>query len=1335
MSKTVKSEKGSLQANTTMAEALWTPPALDLSVDRYAAWRAWKAKWIDYCIVTELEKKAPEYQSAMLRYTFTDETRNIYESLNLSETDAKDTAKIIDALEKFAKGIVNETLERHLFNSRGQEEGELFDDFLTDIKILSKNCGFCGSCHDSLVRDRIVAGVNDDQLRKRLLSDSKLDLQKAENICRSYEKATQGMEALNESKTEINLVQSRKSYKQNRPANIQHNQKSRAEQKASSQQKPCKFCCRQHQWGREFCPAWNKKCNTCSRLNHFSNSIVCRGKEEVPSEEMGSLFLGSLNGPENVNETFEIEMQVSKGTLSFKVDTGADASAISDKHLDLMGIKETEIKQTRKNLIGPGGEKLNCLGFVNTTLSWNGKKTQQIIYVCKNLQKALLGKPAIREMNIITFNRPQSISCNTVDTKEHVKEENDFMKEFSDVFTGLGHLKGEPVKIKLKEGVTPFHLSAPRHIAIPMLDKVKEEIQKMERLGVIRKVNHPTEWCHPIVVVGKPNGKIRLCIDLTKLNLGIKREFYQIESVEETISKIGPGCEVFTKLDANSGYWQVPLDEDSQLLTTFITPFGRYCCTRGPFGLSSMQEIFNKKMDNIVEDLEGVAKSTDDFLVYGKNKAEHDSRLRKLLSRFRENNVTLNKEKCKFSVAKVDFIGHEVDKDGLKPLSSRVSAILDYPIPKSITELRRFLGMANQLSKYSTELATAAEPLRDLLSAKNDWKWTEVHTSAINKVKEVLSSSLVLAHFDIKKPTMLRSDGSKLNGISVVLKQQQENGDWKPVACASRFLSDAEKNYHPIEVEMLAITWGCEKMNLYLHGLLNFLIVTDHKPLIPILQSKLLGDMSPRIQSMRMRLMKYSFEVEHCPGKDLVDVDAFSRAPTQLPKEEELFAERDVECHVMAALEQMPASDSRLEEIRSKTCEDETLVELTKIISRGWPAEKKDCSESIKPYWDSRAGLTTVNGLVLRGSQIVIPKSMRKDMLERIHEGHLGIVKCKRRARNSCYWPNMSTHIEDMVKRCETCRREQPSKEVEELQPHEIPVNPWQRIGTDLFQYAGRNYLIVTDYYSYWPEVYELNPANAPSVVKATKEAFSRHGIPETVISDNGSQYSSKQYKQFAREWQFLHKTSSPRYPQSNGLAESSVRVVKQLLKKCKGSKQDIRKGLLILRNTPLACGKSPAELLMGRRLRDNMPSVNEERLSDRDLVTERLKQKEHHDRKKASQRKIPNDFQVNQRVAIQHHQDKTWSIKGRILEQVADRSFIIKTDHGSIIRRNTKFIRRVHPIISSTMPENNSEKNHHIPVDERQLQCSQTGMTGNAKRSRYGRVLKPKKPTDYDEL
>ena len=154
-----------------MDKMSWTPPILDLSVDRYVAWKAWLAKWNDYFIVTELGKKAAAYQCAMLRYTFTDETRNIYDTLGLSENDANDVTKIIDALEGFAKGIVNENLERHVFNCRVQEEGELFDDFLTEIKLLSKNCNFCDTCHNGLIRDRIVAGVNSDQLRRRLLSE------------------------------------------------------------------------------------------------------------------------------------------------------------------------------------------------------------------------------------------------------------------------------------------------------------------------------------------------------------------------------------------------------------------------------------------------------------------------------------------------------------------------------------------------------------------------------------------------------------------------------------------------------------------------------------------------------------------------------------------------------------------------------------------------------------------------------------------------------------------------------------------------------------------------------------------------------------------------------------------------------------------------------------------------------------------------------------------------------------------------------------------------------------------------------------------------------------
>ena len=172
----------------------------------------------------------------------------------------------------------------------------------------------------------------------------------------------------------------------------------------------------------------------------------------------------------------------------------------------------------------------------------------------------------------------------------------------------------------------------------------------MQQMGVIRKVEKPTAWCHPIVPVKKPNGDLRICIDLTKLNTASKRQFYQLESVDETLVKLGKECVYMSKLDANSGYWQTQMDEE--------TPVGRFCPTRGPFGLNSLPEIFNKRIDKVIDGLIGVAKSTDDFLVYGKTMEDHDHRIRAVLERMKEYGVTLNINKCKFRCTKVEFLGH-----------------------------------------------------------------------------------------------------------------------------------------------------------------------------------------------------------------------------------------------------------------------------------------------------------------------------------------------------------------------------------------------------------------------------------------------------------------------------------------------------------------------------------------------------------------------------------------------------------------------------------------------------------------------------------------------------
>ena len=652
-----------------------------------------------------------------------------------------------------------------------------------------------------------------------------------------------------------------------------------------------------------------------------------------------------------------------------------------------------------------------------------------------------MGKPAIKKLKIVELNIPTNYSCADVekmmnaieeklentaaltqdDATRQIAEKYPLLKEFPELYNRLGKIEvGGPVNIKLKKGTTPHQTYSPRHIPLPLLEKVITELNKMKKLEVIKKIDKPTDWCHPIVVVSKPSGEIRLCIDLTKLNAGVERELYPLESIEETLGKVGDECVYMSKVDANAGYWQIPLSEESQELTTFITPIGRFCCTRGPYGLSSMQEIFGKKMDIVIDNLQGIVKSTDDFLVYGKTVEVLRQRTRKLFQRFVEHGVTINLKKCDFEKTEMEFLGHHLTKEGIKPLASKMEAITDFPTPTDIKQLRRFMGMANQMAKFNPDLAETSAPLRELLSTKNQWLWTEEHAKAFESVKMVINSPSTLRLYDVHRPTKLRVDGSKLNGISAIL-YQQHNETWHPVTCGSRYLTPTEKDYYPIENEMLAVTWGCRKMKMYLQGLPHFVIETDHKPLIPILNKKQITEMSPRIQDMRMKLLPFSFTAHHVPGKDMEDADALSRAPHKQPSEEDHIVDEEIACHVNEVVRQMPATTPYLEKIIIETKKDKDLQLLLSIMNSEWPKSKQQCPQSIQHFWDSRHDLTTINGLLVKGSRIVIPRSMQQDVLHKLHNAHQGMDRTKRRARQACYWPKMNNDIEKMVIKCTEC--------------------------------------------------------------------------------------------------------------------------------------------------------------------------------------------------------------------------------------------------------------------------------------------------------------------------
>ena len=308
---------------------------------------------------------------------------------------------------------------------------------------------------------------------------------------------------------------------------------------------------------------------------------------------------------------------------------------------------------------------------------------------------------------------------------------------------------------------------------------------------------------------------------------------------------------------------------------------------------------------------------------------------------------------------------------------------------------------------------------------------------------------------------------------------------------------------------------------------------------------------------------------------------------------------------------------------------------------------------------------------------------MQQNVLKRIHVGHLGMERSKRRARQTCYWPKMNQEIEQIVKCCKTCQKHGKSNSRSPLKPPPLPTRPWEKVGTDLFHLKQQTYIVITDYYSLYPEVYSLPRPDAAQVIEVVKDAFARHGIPTELVSDNGSQYKSYKFKQFAKEWEFQHTTSSPYYPQSNGLAESSVKTVKRTIKKALESGQDIKQSLLILRNSPLKNGHSPAELLMGRKLQDNLPSYRiQPKETDnitRNLKKERQVQKQYFD--KTHHTTKPGIFRKGQIVAIQNHRTKEWTLKGTITAEIAPRSYQIKLNNGNITRRNTKNIKKVHAL------------------------------------------------------
>ncbi|UYV60634.1 K02A2.6-like, partial [Cordylochernes scorpioides] len=344
------------------------------------------------------------------------------------------------------------------------------------------------------------------------------------------------------------------------------------------------------------------------------------------------------------------------------------------------------------------------------------------------------------------------------------------------------------------------------------------------------------------------------------------------------------------------------------------------------------------------------------------------------------------------------------------------------------------------------------------------------------------------------------------------------------------------------------------------------------------------------------------------PGKELLDADALSRQPLLTTEGGE--DERPTSAHINAVLSSITDKDEMLTKIFEAQQEDTTLKAVVNYLEQGWPDNNK-MSQALLSYWHVKDELGVQNGLLIRSCRLVIPASMKLEILNKLHAGHFGITKTRLRARETVWWPGISEEIAETVRKCSVCIQEAVSKH-EPLIPTNFPTRPWQKIGMDLFKFENKWYLVVIDYYSRFPEVVQLDRLTANVVVRGCKSIFARHGIPETVVSDNGTQFgAAREFANFARQYGFTHVTSSPRFPQSNGMAEAGVKIAKMILKK----NLDPSLGLLEYRSTPLENGYSPAELLMGRKLRTTLP-IAPENLNPKLVDSQTLKRKEGRRRK-----------------------------------------------------------------------------------------------------------------------
>lgn len=1219
---------------------------------------------------------------------------------------------LISKLKKRYDKTTNVQTERHKFLSRVQNKAEALADYISALKQIAQRCSWtcpndnCGREYTAVFQAQFIRGIRESFIREKLLQlEAGTDLAKTLEVAQSLEAAhKQSTEEFSSEKSNTAVVNKISRDEKTRERNEKFQYRGRSRSRGKFQQKHTTNQSGQNQ--RKFHPPSRELlkrlgladlCLSCGKNNHTSDRCYVRDKlqctscggskhvakvciktkkaalETVKTLEFEyatnavdtvinvTVFDITGSGDENLAKKILVNLKLNDSIQTFELDTGSPVTIVSRKDFNKLNLRlvlhacpNIRFRVYNQNLVSPEG-------FVIVRAQYKGTECMLPLFIVTENLAPIVGRIWIRKLKIINLDEIGNESATrTADLNQVSKIDiSKILKSYSDIFQDdkVGKIPDVKIKLKLKDDAKPVFLP-PRSVPYALRPLVEEKLKWYEKWGAIEKVEY-SQWGSPLVISPKANGEIRICADYSKtVNPALVPAHHPIPRADELFNQMH-GSSYFCIIDANQAYLHTELDHESSLIATISTHLGTYKVNRMWYGLSIGPSVFHSVFQPILSGLKGVAQFFDDLAVHGATLEECYENLIALLERLRKFNIFLNRKKCKFFVRELEYLGHIISERGLQKNPKKVRAIQEAPVPKNESELRAFLGLVNFYAKFTKNSSSILEPL-NRLTGKVPFVWTKECNTAFRVIKDELSKEHVLATYVPGAPLTLETDASPV-GLGAILSQKI-NGEMRPIEFISRSLTAAEKNYSQLDREGLAVYWATTRLFQYLYGA-KFEIVTDNKPLQAIFNpdKSLPAVTATRLTRMAHWLQQFNFTVVHRPGKDNTCADYLSRAPLPLQKDEILEDETyrmemetinlitSDETVTVPALQKAIAADKELAELREKL--------------------RKTSSTSEFSLHDN---------VILRNGRVYIPESLQQYVLKELHSTHYGASKMKTLARQTVYWRNIDRDIESMVKCCPECAMGQKDPEPAPVHPWERPTEPWSRIHIDFAEAYGKHFLIIVDAFSKWIDIihFPVAPTSRTSL-QALRRVLAHQGLPHILVSDNAPIFKSGEFEGFLQRQGIHHRTSSPNKPSSNGQAERLVGVFKaKLYAMCAKNPTNINEKVeeIIFQYlaTPLASGKSPAELHYNRKLRTKLHL----------LIPPRFE-------KVPPNQATLRTFRKGDRVLARNYRGSLrWKL-GVISEVLGSRTYLVKLDGGYNIKRHVDQLRSTECGKEAVEPEN----------------------------------------------